>query len=109
MTINSTITDVLTNVTGFSSLASNVNSELTVSAVGGGILGIAMWLTVVVTLFLALKIRGNFSSDAFMASAFTGFVLSIFLRGMDLLPDWFMVLTIMLVCAAGVVAVLNKN
>jgi hypothetical protein len=74
----------------------------------GGI-GIIIWLMIVTVIFASLKNNGYYTGDAFMSSAFAGFVIALFLKGLALIPDSFFYLNLVLLALAGLTAVMNKQ
>ena len=78
---DSVLMNQMGNATSISDLA-----QLTNTAVGG-LAGISVWLMVIFVVFIALKIRNTSTESAFVSSFFVGFIVSMLLKGMSLIPD----------------------
>ena len=72
----------LTNTTNVVKLFQNVNDSM------GSQVGISVWLMIVIVVFLSLLARGYKKADCFAAASFVGFISSLLLMGMSLIPDW---------------------
>jgi len=91
------------NITDAGTLLTTTNNVL------DGFLGIGLWAMIIITLFVALKSRGAFNSDAFMACTIIGLIVSLLLRAMEILPDWFLYMNVVLLPIAGAVAIISGS
>ena len=78
-----------------------IGLDVTNTAILGGWLGIIIWLMLVVTMFGSMKSRGITSSGAFSASLFFGFIISVLLMAINLVPNWFMYINVIAVAIKG--------
>jgi len=102
-------TAVLNNFTGNGS-ASLVNfAQMTNQTLLGGWLGIFIWLMVVGVLFGSMKAKGITTSGAFSACSFFGFIISLFLSALNLIPAWFLYINIVVLAIVGIVIVMNRQ
>lgn len=102
-------TAVLNNFTGNGS-ASLVNfAHITNETLLGGWLGIFIWLMLVGVLFGSMKARGITTSGTFSACIFFGFIISLLLTGIKLIPSWFLYINIVALAIVGIVLVFNRE
>jgi len=102
-------TALLNNFTGNGS-ASLVNfAHITNEVMLGGWLGIFIWLMLIGVMFGSMKARGITTSGAFASCTFFGFVISLLLTAINLIPSWFLYINIVALAVIGVALVFNRE
>ena len=93
----------MVNSTSMSGLVGVVNSSV------NGLAGVIVWCMLVIPMFIGLKYRGYYSSDAFASCSFFGFVLCLLLRGLNIVPEWFFYTNIILLALGAVFLVVSGS
>ncbi len=60
-------------------------------------------------IFGSMKAKGITTSGAFSACTFFGFIISLFLTALNLIPDWFLYVNIVILAIVGIVLVMNRQ
>ena len=102
-------TEVLNNFTGNGSASLYKFTQITNQTLLGGWLGIFIWLMLVGVIFGSMKARGITTSGAFSACTFFGFIITLFLISLNLVPNWFLYINIVALAIVGIVLVMNRE
>jgi len=105
MAYNATATlNNMTSSGGLTVLGQTINQTVL-----GGWVGIVIYVMIVIIAFLSMKTRGIISSGAFVSSTFLGFVISLLLSAVNLIPMWFLYINIAFVAITGIILVFQTQ
>jgi len=103
------ITNYTTAINSYQNATGLAGLFQTTDAVLGHMFGMILWLMIIGTMFVALKVRGFDTSDAFASCSFVGFILCIFLRYLSIIPEIFFYASIVAFAVSGVFLVVSRN